>query len=115
MSDALQLRLLPVGPPDEISTPAPDRLIEGTPLHRTWSAEERPPLYAGIWQSTPGKWRVSYDEWEYFHILSGVSILTDEAGQQTRLSAGDSHIIRPGFRGTWEVVEETTKDYVIVL
>jgi hypothetical protein len=29
------------------------------------------------------------------------------------LRAGDSWIIRPGFEGTWEVVETTLKDYVI--
>jgi uncharacterized cupin superfamily protein len=27
--------------------------------------------------------------------------------------AGDSFVIRPGFRGTWEVLETTLKDYVI--
>ena len=108
-------RLRLSGPPTEVSTPAPDRLIDGTPEHRTWLAEDRAPLYAGIWQSTPGTWRVSYDEWEYFHILSGVSILTDAKGAQTRLVAGDSHIIRPGFSGTWQVVEDTTKDFVILL
>jgi uncharacterized protein len=29
--------------------------------------------------------------------------------------AGDSFVIRPGFRGVWEVIETTRKDYVIVL
>lgn len=115
MSDPLQFRLKLSGPPDEISAPAPDRLISGHPEHRTWLAEDRAPLYAGIWQSSVGKWRVSYDEWEYFHIVSGVSVLSDDAGGEIRLVAGDSHIIRPGFRGIWEVVEDTTKDFVIVL
>jgi uncharacterized cupin superfamily protein len=32
----------------------------------------------------------------------------------THLKAGDSYILRPGFAGTWEVVEPTLKDYVIV-
>jgi len=115
MSDLLHFRLVASGPPDEISRPAPEKLISGSPEHRTWLSADRAPLYAGIWQSTTGKWRVSYDEWEYFHILSGLSVLTDELGTQTRLQAGDSHVIRPGFRGTWEVIEETTKDFVILL
>jgi hypothetical protein len=30
------------------------------------------------------------------------------------LRAGDRMILRPGFKGTWEVIETTRKDYVIV-
>jgi uncharacterized protein len=29
------------------------------------------------------------------------------------LHPGDSLILRPGFEGTWEVVQTTLKDYVI--
>ncbi|WP_298804693.1 cupin domain-containing protein [uncultured Lentibacter sp.] len=99
----------------EIERPAPDKLISGDPVFTTWNIEDKDGLYAGIWQSTVGKWRVSYDEWEYFRLLEGVSILTDSKGHETRLTAGDSYIIRPGFSGTWEVVETTRKDYVIRL
>ena len=31
------------------------------------------------------------------------------------LQRGDSWIIRPGFAGTWEVMETTLKEYVIHL
>ncbi|MEY4696481.1 MAG: hypothetical protein RIT14_909, partial [Pseudomonadota bacterium] len=44
----------------------------------------------------------------------GHSILTDRSGLATHLKAGDSWVIRPGFEGTWEVVETTLKDYVIL-
>ena len=101
--------------PPEISAPAADRLLSGAPEFRTWPAEERDPVFAGIWQSTPGKWRVVYTEWEYFRILSGVSVLTEDGGAPRTLRAGDSLILRPGFRGTWEVIETTTKDYVVVV
>lgn len=97
----------------ETSRPAPDRLIAGDPVQTTWNMEDRDGLYCGLWQSTPGTWRVSYAEWEYVHILSGVSILTDAEGTATTLRAGDSFVIRPGFEGTWQVVETTLKDYVI--
>ena len=101
--------------PGEAERPAADRLISGRPEFRTWNLEERDGLYCGIWEATPGKWRVVYDEWEYCRILSGVSILTEEGGAPRRVSAGDAFVIRPGFRGTWEVVETTRKDYVIRL
>lgn len=95
--------------------PDPEKVISGDPVHTTWSIEEADGLYSGMWQATPGKWKVSYDgEWEYIRIHAGVSILTDLAGNATTLKAGDSWIIRAGFEGTWEVVETTLKDYVIV-
>lgn len=97
----------------ETTRPDPARVIAGDHVHTTWNIEDRDGLFCGLWQSTPGKWRVSYSEWEYVHILSGHSILTDAAGRETHLKAGDSYIIRPGFTGTWEVVETTLKDYVI--
>ncbi len=97
----------------EIDRPDPDKIIAGDPVHTTWNIEEVDGLYCGMWQSTPGKWRISYSEWEYVHIIQGHSILTDAKGNQTHLRAGDSFIIRPGYEGTWEVVETTLKDYVI--
>ncbi|MBQ2262331.1 MAG: cupin domain-containing protein [Loktanella sp.] len=99
----------------EISRPAPEKLIAGDPLFTTWNIEESDGLFAGIWQSTPGKWRVSYDEWEYFTLTAGKSILTPDGGLPVVLTIGDSYIIRAGFTGTWEVVETTVKDYVIRL
>jgi len=107
------IRLDPAAVTPETSVPAPEKLIAGAPVFTSWDIEEADGLYAGIWQSTPGKWRVSYDEWEYCHILEGHSILTEEGGAAQQLRAGDAIVIRPGFRGTWEVVETTRKEYVI--
>lgn len=100
----------------EISAPDADRLIEGNPQFRTWNLEEQPGgLYAGIWESTPGHWRIQYDEWEFCQILSGESVLHEAGGVSTRLLAGDSFVIRPGFRGSWQVIATTRKTYVIRL
>ena len=110
--------LLPVtrpGTTPETSRPDAAKVIAGDPVHTTWSIEERGTIFAGLWHSTPGKWQVSYDEWEYFRLLEGTSILTDAAGHATTLRAGDAFIIRPGFVGTWEVLDATLKDYVIVV
>ena len=99
----------------ETDRPAPEKLIAGDPVFTTWNIEERDGLYAGIWQATPGKWRISYDEWEYFRVIAGVSVITSDDGTAVTLRAGDSYVIRPGFSGTWDVVETTIKDYVIRL
>lgn len=107
------LRVYRDGITPDTSRPDPSKVVKGDPVHTTWNIEERDGLYAGLWQSTPGAWRVSCAEWEYVHILSGHSILTDATGNATDLRAGDSYIIRPGFEGIWEEVETTLKDYVI--
>ena len=97
----------------EITRPDPSRVVAGDPVHTTWNIEDRDGLYCGLWQSTPGSWTINYAEWEYVYIHSGHSVLTDATGSQTELKAGDSYIIRPGYSGTWTVVETTLKDYVI--
>jgi uncharacterized protein len=99
----------------EVERPDPSKVLAGDPVHTTWNLEDIDGLYCGMWQSTPGTWRVSYEEWEYVHIQSGVSILTEDGGSPVTLRAGDSFVIRPGFVGTWECVETTLKDYVIRL
>lgn len=105
--------LTPTGIAPEVTRPDPGRVIAGDPVHTTWSIEERDGLIAGIWESTPGTWRVDYTEWEYCRILSGTSILTEDGQPPVTVRAGESFVLRPGFRGTWEVVETTRKDYVI--
>jgi uncharacterized cupin superfamily protein len=81
----------------ETDAPAPDRLIAGSPEFTTWNVEERDGLYCGIWRSTPGKWRIQYDEWEFCRILDGRSVLTNSDGQEHHVKAGDSFILRQGF------------------
>ena len=97
----------------EISRPDPAKVTRGDPVHTTWNLEDTEGLYAGIWQSTPGAWRVDWSEWEYFHILEGHSVLTGNDGSVHDLRAGDALIVRPGFTGVWETVETTLKEYVI--
>lgn len=100
----------------EAGAPAAGRVISGDPQFRTWNIEEREGgLYAGIWEATPGKWRIEYDEWEFCHILSGLSVISGDDGETCTVKSGDAFVLRPGFKGTWEVVETTRKEYVIKL
>ena len=99
----------------EVERPPADRVLSGDPTFRTWNVDERDGLYCGVWEATPGKWRIAYDEWEYCRILSGVSVIAEDGGAAVTVRPGDSFVIPPGFTGTWEVVETTRKDYVIRL
>ena len=103
--------------PFDAGAPQADRVIGGTPAFRTWTFEESADgkTFAGVWESTPGKWRIVYDEWEYCSILSGVSVVTDDNGVSQEVRAGDAIVIRPGFSGTWEVVQTTRKIFVVRL
>lgn len=112
MSDRFLTISTDAGEP-ELGAPASGRLIAGNPQFRTWNVEEADGLYAGVWESTPGKWRIEYDEWEFCHILSGVSVIAEDGGASRTVKAGDSFILRPGFNGSWEVLETTRKEYVV--
>jgi uncharacterized cupin superfamily protein len=103
--------------PFEAGAPLAERIVAGAPQFKTWTFEEAPDskVFAGVWESTPGKWRISYDEWEFCSIVSGVSVVTRDGEQPQRIGAGDVFVIRPGFEGTWEVVETTRKLFVIRL
>ncbi|WP_431322022.1 cupin domain-containing protein [Rhizobium sp. YTU87027] len=98
----------------EFGAPPADRVLAGAPQFTTWNLEQADGgLYSGIWEASPGKWRIAYEEWEYFSVLSGYSIVTEDGSDAVHLRAGDRMILKPGFKGTWEVVETTRKDYVI--
>ncbi len=112
--DSLWARIEAAGIEPEVGSPAPDRIVSGRPVTRTWTVEETGDgLYAGIWEADEGERRVDYSEWEFFHILDGVSVLTAEGGEAVTLSAGDGFVIRPGFKGTWRVVMPTRKHFVV--
>lgn len=116
MSEAKFLAVGTAGVDPEEGAPPADRILAGNPKFRTWNIEDRDgSLYAGIWESTPGKWRIVYDEWEFCHILSGVSVIIEDGGEENTVKAGDSFVLRPGFKGSWEVLETTRKEYVIKL
>ncbi|MCB1481532.1 MAG: cupin domain-containing protein [Rhodobiaceae bacterium] len=117
MAGAFFVTLATDGIAPEHDAPDPEKVVSGDPRFTTWNVEESADgkLFAGIWEATPGKWRIAYEEWEYCRILSGVSIIVDETGNENTVRAGDSFLLRPGFIGTWEVVETTRKEYVIRL
>ncbi len=93
----------------------PDRVVEGDPHHQTEMHFESPDgkLIAGTWTSTPGKWHAFTERDEFCVILAGHVRLVDEAGNAQTFKTGDAFMIPNGFRGYWEVLEITTKHFVI--
>lgn len=92
----------------------PERLVKGRPQqHNTQHFQADQRFFAGEWGAGPGCWKISYTENEYFHILSGKSIIRDLQGNEMPLGPGDNVCIPAGFEGEWEVLEPTRKIYVI--
>ncbi|AIB12824.1 cupin [Azospirillum argentinense] len=101
----------------ETGGPAPDRILSGAPVFTTWNEYESADgkRFAGVWRSTPGSWRIVYDEWEYCEILEGTSAISHADGRRWMVGPGDRFTLEPGFDGVWEVLETTTKRYVVIL
>ncbi|WP_343211643.1 cupin domain-containing protein (plasmid) [Aliisedimentitalea scapharcae] len=93
----------------------PDRVVSGDPHHEIGMHFTSPDgrVSAGVWTSTPGTWHVFTDKDEYCYIVSGLCALIHEDGTRTEFGPGSSFLIPDGFRGFWDVVETTTKHFVI--
>jgi uncharacterized cupin superfamily protein len=98
-----------------VSSPSVDRVMSGEPQHtaRNFFSDSTGQFFAGVWESTPGRWRVSYTENEFCHITKGRVTIHSTDGSQWTFTAGDSFVIPAGFAGVWSVAEDLRKLYVI--
>lgn len=98
-----------------VSRPSADRLLEGQPeqVARNYFSDATGQFFAGVWESSVGRWRVSYTENEFCHITRGRVRIEDARGGACEFGVGDSFVIPAGFSGTWQVLEPMSKLYVI--
>ena len=103
-------------PPAVVNYPKPERLLTGNPKRTTWNRYHNNGVSAGEWACEVGKWRIVFgnDQHEFFHIISGRCIISDEHGQSTEYGPGDGGVLTPGFKGSFEVTEGLIKRYMIV-
>jgi uncharacterized cupin superfamily protein len=92
-----------------------DKLISGQPK-RAWkalysSASEE--FHTGIYECTPGSWKVSYYEDEFCTLIEGRLKMTSEQGETQEFQAPVSFLIPAGYKGTWEAVTKLRKYFVI--
>jgi uncharacterized protein len=112
MAKFISMSIGGIEPVEEV--PSSGSVISGKPQFTSWNVDEASGgLSSGIWEATPGKWHFANEHWEYCRILHGVSIVSEDGGEAHTVRAGDSFVLRAGFKGTWEVIETTRKDYVI--
>ena len=99
----------------EVSVPAADRLIAGSPSLevRNYFADDSQQFFAGRWSATRGKWRIRYTENELCVMTSGRVVLESASGERCAFGPGDAFVVPAGFVGTWEVIEDCSKIYAI--
>jgi uncharacterized cupin superfamily protein len=98
------------------SVPPPERIVEGAPKFKTWDVEKTADgaVRSGVWEATPGAyWAEKGDTWEICTIVSGLSELVEEGQPVRRVKAGDTFVMKPGFKAIWRVIETTRKIWVI--
>lgn len=102
-------------PERSASQPSADRLLAGTPQHQVLNffSDKTGQFHCGVWESTPGRWRVQYTENEFCHVTQGRMRISDAYGRAKEFGSGDSFVIPAGFEGEWEVLESMKKLYVI--
>ena len=115
MTDIIAFSDAPLSESKRRLSDLPDRVVAGDPNHVTQMRFESPDgaMIAGTWTSTPGKWHAFTDRDEFCVIIAGHCRLIDEAGNARDFRTGDSFMIPNGFRGYWDVIETTTKHFVI--
>lgn len=100
---------------DTTYRPDPAKVLAGDPVQTVRNVYDDPSgqFSSGVWEGAVGRWRVSYTEEEFCHLLSGTVVLTDDAGASRRFEAGASFVIPAGFAGSWENLAPARKLYVI--
>lgn len=97
--------------------PRPERLVQGNPERTTYSLYEHPNMSCGIWHCEVGAWQIEFadNKQEFFQVIAGHVRLHDRTtGHTVDIQTGQAGIIPPGFKGTFEVLEQVQKYYVIV-
>jgi uncharacterized cupin superfamily protein len=93
----------------------PGNIISGAPQTKVqnYYTDKGGEFFSGVWESTPGKWAISYTEDEFCILLEGRAVLIGENGKAETFKAGDAFVIPAGFKGSWETVEKVRKYYAI--
>ena len=101
--------------PPPVEAGKPGNVVSGDPVTRlqNYFSDDSGQFFSGIWESSPGKWHVSYSENEFCGILSGRVVLTGADGKAQEFKTGDAFVIPAGFEGTWETIEACRKWYAI--
>ncbi len=93
----------------------PKNVTSGDPTTMYGELLSQDGLDVGVWSCSKGAWEIAnYSIDEVMVLLSGKMRLTDSEGNSKELSKGDLFFIPKGWSGSWEVIEDMEKVYVIL-
>src|ERR1700722_16508441 len=92
-----------------------EKLVSGQPkrAYKSLYSSRSDEFHTGIYECTPGKWRVAYSEDECCTLIEGKLKLTSEQGEVQEFQAPASFLIPSGYAGTWEALTRLRKFFVI--
>jgi uncharacterized cupin superfamily protein len=67
---------------------------------------------AGVWECGPGKYRLERKTDEFCVILDGHWLLTGDDGDSYELKAGDTILLRKGWKGLSHILKTIRKVYI---
>ncbi len=67
----------------------------------------------GIWDCTPGRWRLSVPRDEFCHFVSGCARYTSDEGEVIDVSAGTCVLFLAGWSGEAEIFETIRNIYML--
>ncbi len=67
----------------------------------------------GLWQCSPGRWRCEVENDEFFYVLAGRAVYTEDDGTVTEIGAGMACAFPSGWKGACEVIETVRKVYMV--
>lgn len=67
----------------------------------------------GVWHCTPGVWRRQVVQAEFCYFLSGEAIFRPDGGEPLHISGGQAVYFPPESRGTWEILRESEKIFIV--
>lgn len=91
--------------------------IEGDPVasYNVVSRTDEKRNYTGVWECTPGKFRVEYDWDETIYVLEGRVTIEEVGGETKEFKTGDVVHFHNGLRAVWTVHETIRKIYTLFL
>jgi len=100
----------------ERAAPPADRIVSGNPQQRiqNYFSDASGRFHCGRWLCSLGAWRVRYTEIELCHLLSGRIRLKSDAGGEWIFGPGSTFLIKKGFSGIWETLEDCEKIYAML-
>ncbi|MDO5756590.1 MAG: cupin domain-containing protein [Rhodobacterales bacterium] len=90
-------------------------VTEGSPTMETivQHQTEDGKLASGTWKATVGTYHATFSNYEFVHMISGRIIITPDGGQPVEVGPGDAYVVEADFKGTWQILEDVTKHFVV--